>query len=588
MADQTTETSSNDSVNRAQEVINDGFSVRNENNGRIRAIQKLFEEAFIIAEPKGPRKLNAQRIYQALWRTVGRSKMLDFMIHGTTKDGDPIDPNMERLVTDGVSTTMSNGGFNSAFRDKQGLAFNMYLYGDGFLHVGPSADDNKEQPIEFRVLSNDNIYVDNFATGVRATASGSSATKMIVIFSYSKDEFDSIWPGNDEIVGTVQRNRDEKELIKDINQDLGRERKRVEVAYSYDLTEEADGPVYVVFAGNQMKVLVEEKGEDYPFVKDDEPYIPISQFMCMPSSEGFYNEGIGSMIYKLAIIQRELLNMEVNHIQDNTYPIVHTNIPKGQVSSYYNKLKAAHEMVASGRKGFVAMEYDPNNPGSDRVTSEALLTNNLFNEWQAIFDRLDQELRRLGINIDEVESGGDKTATEILALEESSNAFVKQVMEFNASETQFLVELTMDMITEFIPKSNKTPLNLRTKLRLPSGKEVQTPQVTLGNVSEEIKKNHYFVDVNSRSGSIPSNTLKRAQINSILPFAQPGSPAWTRAVGNLSELSGFEATGEEFLIQAQETEPAAAAGESEVAAAPASETDRLTINPRVAEQAAVI
>ena len=129
-------TSSNAAVTKAQEVINDGFTVRNEQNGRLRMIQQLFEESFLIEDPKGTKKLNAQRIYQALWRTVGRSKMLDFMINGTTKSGNPVDPNKERLVTAGVSTVMEKGGMQSAFRDKQGLAFNMYLYGDAFLQIG--------------------------------------------------------------------------------------------------------------------------------------------------------------------------------------------------------------------------------------------------------------------------------------------------------------------------------------------------------------------------------------------------------------------------------------------------------------------
>lgn len=241
-------------------------------------------------------------------------------------------------------------------------------------------------------------------------------------------------------------------------------------------------------------------------------------------------------------------------------------------------------MRTTGKKGYVAMEYDPNSPNSERVTAESLLTGNLYNEWQAVFDRLDQELRRLGINIDELDTTSDKTATEILALEENANSFVKQVMEYNATESQFAVEVTMDMIAEFVTKKDKTPLNLAVKIMLESGSQERMGQITLGMISEELKVNNYWVNINSRSGAIPSNNVLRAEINSVLPFMQPGSPAWKRAVGKLAQLSNFDADAEEFLM-AQVPEDAPQPEESE---APVSGTDRLTINPRAEQQKPVL
>ena len=565
-------------VSRALQVIEKGFSVRNSQNGKIKAIQDLFRESFIVSDTKGTRKLNAQRLYQAMWRTAGRTKPLDFMINGVDKEGMPVDPNVERVVTDGVATVMKRGGFNAAFRDKQGLAFNFLMYGDAFLHIGTNDDKKSSIPIKFRVPSNDNIYVDNFATGIRSAASGASASQLVIVYTYEKELFDVLWPGNESVEGALPRNKNEKEQIKDTNQFLKDEHK-VEVAFSYNLTTRE----YVVFAGNASTELQLEEGDAYPFIKDNEPYIPVLQFICMPASEGFYNEGIGSMVYKLAILQRELLNMEVNHITDNTYPITHVNIPKGQVAKYFKRLKQAHQMRANGKKGFVPMEYDPNSPNTERVSAESLLTENLFNEWQAVFDRLDQELRRLGINIDELDvTDQDKTATEVLALEESSNAFVKQIMEYNASESQVAVEITMDMITEFVGKKDKTPLNLTTNISS-SVVESRVRQVNLGMVSEELKRNHYWADVNARSGALPSNNILRAEINALLPFMQPGSQAWRKAVGQLSQINNFEASPDEFLLT-----PEGPAQSPEGVEAPASQTDRKTINIRAQQQAPVI
>lgn len=567
-----------DPIVRALDVIVKGFDVQIRQAARARAIQELFQETFIVTDPKGTRKLNSQRLYQALWRTAGRTKPLDFIIQGTDKDGIPVDPNQERLVTAGTSTVMTKGGYNSAFRDKQGLAFNFLLYGDAFLQIGTNDDKKSDVPIKFHVVSPDNIYVDNFATAMRSTASGASATKLVIIYTYSKESFDEMFPGNEETEGAIQRNNADRELIKDTEQWMKVENK-VEVAYSYDLTTKT----YVVFAGTDSTELECYEGDDYPFWLNGEAYIPVLQFIGMPSAEGFYNEGIGSMVWKLAVISRELLNMEVNHLQDNTYPIVHMNIPKGEVAEYFNKLKGAYQMRDEGKKGFVAMGYDPNSPNSQRVTAETLLTQNLFNEWDAIFNRLDQEIRRLGINIDELEAGGDKTATEILALEENSNAFVKQVMEYNASESQLAVDITMNMIKEFVAKTNKTPLNLDTKIALDSGKIVRISRVTLGMIAEELKTNNYWAQINARSGAIPSNNMQRAKINAMLPLMQPGSLAWKKAVTALAQIDGFDAEADEFLMQAQTPQ----LGTEPVQGQP-SGTDRLTINSRVKEQLPVI
>ena len=577
------------SVLDALQVIEDNFDTRNERNGIIRSIQSLFEEAFIVSDPSGsltgdqaggvvgPRKLNAQRLYQALWRTANRMKPLDFLLQGT---GRP--PSFEKIVTAGVATVMDRGGYDSALRDKNGAFFSLLLYGDAFIQTGTNEKENDNNPITFRTLSNDNIYTDNFATAVRATGSGSSCSKMVIIYTYSKDEFDKTWPGNKQTEGQIQRNQNEKEQIKTSTQELKRPLE-VEVAYSYDLTTQT----YVVFAGSGSTVLQEEKGKNYPFIKNKEPYIPVSQFICMPSSEGLYNHGIGAMIYKLAIIQRQLLNMEVGHIEQNTLPITHVNVPQDQVTSYFNKLKLAHQMVAQGQRGFVAMEFDPNNPNASRVSHETMLTQNLFNEWQAVYDRLDREIRRLGINIDELEAGGTQTATEILALEENSNAFVKQIMEYNASESQHLVEITMDQITEFIPNSSKIPLNLTTEVEVesPNGKGMLRPdRITLGMVSKELKDHNYFVEVNSRTGAIPSGALLRARLNNNLLRAQPGSPASIKINQQLAALDGLDIKGEEFLIQ----QAPAAPPEGEAPSPEPTGTDRLTINPRAKEQVAAL
>ena len=529
-----------------------------------RRIQDLFEDGFLVRNPRGTRKIHSKKLYQAVWRTANRMKPLDFVLHGTGRPRE-----IERIVTGGVATVMDRGGYLNALRSKQGAFFNLLMYGDGFIQVGSNPKD-KSTPILYNSISNNNVYFDNFATGMRATGWGRACTKCVVIFSHSWAEFVSLFPEmkNKAGLGRIPREYDphkELERWKEDQQSLEPE-DLVEVAYAYDIVNKN----YCAFAGKGATKIFEFKGEDYPFIFNKTPYIPVLQFMCMPSSEGFYNKGIGSMIYELSLISQRLLNMEVGHIEENTYPIELINLPQGEATNFFKKLNAAHKMRAAGRRGYLPVEYD--STGSNAVTSQSLVTQNLFNEWQAIFDRLDRELVRMGIVLDEVDRSGNPTATQILAEEENANSFVKQIMEYNASESKFAVDLTMDQVVEFIPPKNKEPLNLTTKIEI-NGEEFRADGITMGMVKKELKDHNYFTVI---TGAYPSNALRNAQLSRVLQVVPPGSPAQVRAIKELASLHGFEMAGNELGQQAPQTE-----GLEEEAIETG--TQRGNINPRIAE-----
>jgi hypothetical protein len=243
------------------------------------------------------------------------------------------------------------------------------------------------------------------------------------------------------------------------------------------------------------------------------------------------------------------MNMAVGHIEDNTYPITLVNVPKGEAGKFFAKLQAAHEMRANGKKGYVSMEYDPLNPNSGRVNAEGLLTNSLINEWQIVFDRLDRELKRLGVNLDDIDRGSGITASQVLSEEESANSFVKQIMEYNASESKFAVELTMDMIRKFIKRSDKSPVQSTYKITIGNG-DIRMSEVTMGMVADELRKKTYFVKVNARTGAIPSNLMKQAQATRMLQVMQPGTPGYTKAIKQFAHLNDFDFSDEDFAAPA--------------------------------------
>lgn len=569
----------NKAVKSYIKLMCDNFSDKSVQVSEDNAIDALLESNFNIGEPFGTTKLNSQRLYQALWRTANRMKPLDFMIHGTGRA-----PYQEKLVTDGVSTIMDRGGYDSALRDKNGIFYNLLTVGDGILQVGMNTNKKSNAPILFTPVSRSNVYLDNYCSGIRNRGKAGSAYRAVAVFSYSWDQAIEEYPklakigGPGKIPATYEQWRDPNRTN---SQELILENE-TEIAYGYNIINGKEN--FTVFAGSACTVLEEYNGEDYPFDKAGDPYIPLLQFICVPSKRGPWNKGIGHLLYRLAVVSARMLNMELGHAEDNTYPITLINTPQAEAANFFQKLAMADKMRAAGKKPFVAMEYDPNNPGGSAVQAQSLLTNNLFQEWQQIYTILIREIQMLGINLEELNTDGNPTATEILSNEENSNSWVKQTMEYNASESQEAVEITLDTISKFVSKNSKVPLNLTTKIEF-EGEEIRADNITMGMVATEIKENNYFVKVNSRTGAIPSNTMLRAKVMQSLQFLPPGSPASMKAARQLAQLNDLDYSVEDFGMQ-PEGAPQGAPGAAPEGEAPPvdSGTDRMSFLPRLSQQ----
>lgn len=533
----------NPAVKSAIELIKKSELIRDEKESEWEAIQEIFELGFEVSNPAGTRRFESQLLWQAVYKTVSKMKPLDATFHGSGADQD-----IEKVVTDGVQTVLTEAGFPNVLRDKFGAFYRFLLFGDSFVRVGTDNKDS-EFPIKFQNTSLLNVYVDPNATSMRTPSGEKDVDELVAVYKYTWDEAVELYPELEKTGGPGKIPRSDADLEdldetedQELNQDSQRE---IEIAHYYNKSKER----YTIFAGSALTVLEDLEGKEYPFVMKGEPYIPFIHFMGFPASEGFYNYGLGHILYKLAIVTRQLSNKATNYAMDNVDPIRIMNIPQGESAKFFNKILSAEEARASGRKGFIINEYGNADPEGGQTRIETLSSDALTQEWERLFNMFDREIKRLGINLDDVDRGAARTATQIIAEEENSDLFVKQILEQNASEFKFVYTLTLDFISKFISKNNKTPLNLTTKITV-DGQEMRMDDITLGMVADEIKKRNYFVKVNSRSGAIPSNLMRQAQISRTLQFLPRGSPAQLRLVQQLAALDDNEVSLEEIGFQA--------------------------------------
>jgi hypothetical protein len=481
---------------------------KNDKDAANELIKALFEQGFEIHDASGTKKIGSKVLQQALWRVMSKIKFLDVALHCTGKD-----ENIERLVTEGVKTVMKRGALLTAFGAKAGVFMNAFLFGDGFLMFGKG--ENDDNPVSFRVLRNEDVYADNFSLGTRGVR---PANKMAVIFQYDKDEAYQLWPELEEngvwgrIPGTYHTSTSKTDFL---------ETDVCEICWGYNKAKKK----HVVFAGNQCYELDKLEDEEYPFIKNNKAFIPVFQFMCQPSEDSFWNHGIGEMVYDLAVITAKLLNMEVGHLEENVYPITLINAPQSKVDELVEKMAMSNEARVQGGKPFVAMEFSASSGGG--VQAQTLTTQNLFNEWSAVWDRLYRELARLGINLDDVDRGSGVTRGQVIAEEQASNAFILQMQEYNGEETEELIECVMDAITEFVSNKNKSPLNLLTTLMMPDGKGLKLDKdITMGMLSKELKDGNWFVVADVRSGAIMSDLTRMIKEEKLLAMEMPGSPGF--------------------------------------------------------------
>lgn len=559
---QNTVSGANDpAVKDAIDMIQKNDVVKTTRDAKNRNIQRMFELGFEVRSPDGTKKINSKLLMQALWRVWNKMKPLDFQI--IMAEASAL---KNKIVTDGVRTILENGGLISCLRDKGGMFQKLNMFGDAFMQIGVNPEENVDQvPLVFQILSNSNIYFDVYATSMRNGGYGQKVTKMCIVRSMSYASACELYPqiktkGGGGKIPRSDSSFQELERQKNLPTEL--EKDFTEIAYYFDL----ENLTYTIFEGTQCTILEQYKGrtgkKKYPFILEStgEAYIPVIHYFCLPSSEGMYNHGIAEMLYDLALITQRMLNMGVGHIDETTYPMTILNVPKGKAGEFFNKLRSGYEMRAKGLKGYVAMEYDPASPTQTGVRAETLLPQALMNDWQLLFNKLEQQIQYLGINLNTI-SGGQVTATQILQEQESQDDFIKQISENNASEQDFAIQVCIDLIKKTVKTNNETPINSTTTFKTETGAEIKMSAMTLGALADALRKNNTFVKTDSRSGAIPSDIVAQAKLTRVLSAVKPGSPAWSKLMVQFAQLNDADITEEELGM----TPPQEPTGQADIA-----------------------
>ncbi len=536
MYDLDTKLNSNVQTDITKPVIHDAlllmeqnYSDKNSRDQRDRQIFDFIEEGYDLFTPVGGKKVTSKMIGQAIWNMQIRGKPLDFTMHGSGADYDE-----ERVMTEGLATILKKGGYLSSFRDKGGLLQTLLTLGDSYRLIG--AREEGSFPIQFTNISNGNIYVNTQATDFRCT--NKPVTKCAVVFSGTWNEFCSYFPDAAKTAGagTIPR---QLSTIQDNDQTSTQQQEnKIEWCYYYDI----ENRHYAVFAGSQCTLIEEKDGKEFPFIYKDQEgreqaYIPVSHYKCFPSVRGFNNRGIAEMFYDLAKQQSTLYNLLSGSVENNLFDPTLVSLPHAEAEKFFGKLQASYKERALGKRPLIPIEYDATNANQIGVHSLSVPT--AVNEYLALTAEIEKNLKNMGIFMGELELSTNPNQLEIMTKKEISNQCMRQIMEGNASETEFELDITLDFARKMIKKGDKTGLNLTTLGHI-DGKPYRADFMTLGLFKTFLGQRQWFFNVDSKSGKIPSGAEQLTGAQSMLPYLAPGTPDYNATVKQIADVNGIK------------------------------------------------
>lgn len=550
------------------QMLGDDSSIHNRHEGIWRAIQVLFEQGFSIQNPSGTQIITSKLLLQLLWKTANKMKIPDFKIYKAgpfklTTDTELAEQETqtrewtEQIVTAAVATIMKEGGFVDCMRAKGGAFFKGGIFGDTHIQIGYDAD-HSDYPIRFRVTSLSDFFTNSQATDIRDPVGGLSADATVEIFRYTIKQFNALWPeyAGKVAPGEIPRSQAYmKQLEKTWLQEAADDNDMIDVGYGTSIDKKR-----VVFAGaacTPLQTLEGDEGDNaFPFIIDGKPYLPTLHFKFFPSSEGYYNYGIGHMVYDIALLAAQMDNMAYKHAGDNIWPINLVNSSTKAASKLFNDILKAEQMRNAGGRGYVVSE----NPGGGAgVTVDSFQSAPITEEWERAFTRLEQQITRMGFNLDTPDLGSSPNEMSIMWIQESTDAPIKQIIEWNAPMFEEAVDFTMDFIRKFVDDDDQTPLNSLVEIEMGDG-TIPLRGIPLGWVAKELRQNKYFTVVNSRDGTVPSSVMETAQIDQTMNTLTPGSPAWNKFAIKRAKTQGMNLKAEDLALPGQPQAPSGGGG----------------------------
>jgi len=532
-------------VKAALLLIGQNNSDKNQNDNKNQLINDILKEASRIEDPTKPQYIGAKRLKQAKNKTVERIQPLSW-----TLQGDGATEEDEIIVTKALKEVLHRAKYDVTFTGKSGIIDKIISYGNGYRLIKIVKNDKTNVPIEFEIVDSNNLWMSVKATSFRN--GNKNVTQLVAIFRGTVREFEEKFPEYEGVPsGLIPRDFKYKDLDQTASQKYQQtfmegtesgddDNEEMEWAYYFDIYEKT----FIFFAGADLSILEKKEDEEYPFTFDNlegkkECYIPVSNWICIPSEEGIYDIGIIALCYDLGIMFRQTMNWDFGRGEENAYPDTLINIPEGQADSFFALKEIAGQMRARGETAYIPLTFNPNNPG--QVSSSApILNGGDPNVGEALRATIDDEFRKNGVYLDEPLSSS-LTEFQIDQMNSNASTLPRSIMKYNAPETEFEVMVAIDILKKNIKKNDKTPLILDTSIELPDGQySTRGLPFTLGWLKEKLDERAWRCQADPNSGAKDNDMMMIRTYRDMMKNMDPASPEVAAMNEKVALLTGIK------------------------------------------------
>lgn len=511
-------------VKNMMKVITDNQNTYTQRSDEIKKLRDFRNKPFKVSNPKGNKWVSSLQPIQIVNDILQKLKRPSL-----SYQSDGLDPKIAQIIRDAVNTIKEEGGFTAVLTEKPSQYRDAISYGDGFCRIG--FNKNADFPFTFDNVIPDKIYVDSNATIMHSKNQNRAVTRIVVVYSYDKDQANKLYPDKNFGKGKIPTSdREEKDFEKTYEQDADAETNDVEFAHYFDIG--GKEPIYLVCAGDKLKIVERMKGKDFPFIdKNEKPKIPIGHLRgSLDADEGFFNYGLLHVLYQYMIARQQLFNKQFSQgIRAMTDLSVLNTGGSLRSGVALKRIRDAKKIAKEGEMALII------NDKGEQMSVTKLEAQQFETSLEAIEQKFDKELKRLKINLDAIRESRATTATQILSEAEAEDEHALDFINRNTAFFKFIDEMIIDLIREHVKPDDKTPI--RTNVKIPkvvkdeTGAplltqlgELQVERDSLGNVIEEtvsgitlgdvkqlLDKYNIFLEVNTKSGVRQRDSLKTAR-----------------------------------------------------------------------------
>jgi len=434
-----------------------------------------------------------------------------------------------------IDDILNDAGFSEAFTDKYGIRKERAVKGDSYAYV--SNDSGK---LRIETLKLDNLKVRKSATSFQQVLK--EHKELVLVFDVDDyDDFIERFPDNEKAKNLEWGMLPQYSGRTDMRMTRSNQEGARKGQYAAYLCWKKGKERVIYYGGLKAEIFKDYEGKEYPFRdNDDEATCPLFHYYFQTTNEGFYNNGLGDILYQVNSLQG---------FNDNNKILI-----ARRASMVYNILQANPDKQDDIEQMIIDMRIQESNgqiPFGVYDSDEPLQQTQLgggsggINDTSVLDGIIQTETTAAGVNLQGVGAEKGKPLGSFQLELQNAVAQAEKVGSDNAEEFKRMLEYVYELAIATTSEADDTPLNIKeveTTIPIPEFNTEVTERIntkmTRGLAIKFLKLMKPFFSVEPMSGAKSNPVLELAMLERDLSILQ-GTPYMSQVLDKIAKQRGY-------------------------------------------------